>query len=302
MQSVDSPLRGDPEPLLTTLDVARLLRVHPKQVYRLFAKGLPRRRVGSEWRFDRDEVLRWSADPTGLSPVAHTAPAPLPPPLIACNGDAAVEILLRRARDGDALLGQVESDREGGIELLRARRVLAAGWHGAEVPEPPYPARRVVRLHLVRRQVGLVGPRGKPPRLESLSSARLVSRPPSAGVRRALDRALERAGLDPARVHDGARIAVTHREVVHAIAAGEADVGIATHAWARRLGLSFTEIDVEDYGLLVHADDLGRPEIVRLCEAAQDGAVRASLAAEAGYDTARTGTLDFSSRAPDEAG
>ena len=46
--------------LLTTEEVAKLIRVHPKHVYRLLKKGLPARRVGSEWRFDRDEVMAWS--------------------------------------------------------------------------------------------------------------------------------------------------------------------------------------------------------------------------------------------------
>src|SRR4051794_27145097 len=47
----------DAAPLLTTEEVASLLRVHPKHVYRLLKKGLPARRVGSEWRFERGEVL-----------------------------------------------------------------------------------------------------------------------------------------------------------------------------------------------------------------------------------------------------
>ena len=45
--------------LLTTRDVAALLKVHPKHVYRLLKRGLPAHRVGDEWRFDEDEVRRY---------------------------------------------------------------------------------------------------------------------------------------------------------------------------------------------------------------------------------------------------
>ncbi len=44
--------------LLKSVEVAALLNVHPKHVYRLLRRGLPGRRVGGDWRFDRDEVLR----------------------------------------------------------------------------------------------------------------------------------------------------------------------------------------------------------------------------------------------------
>jgi putative molybdopterin biosynthesis protein len=46
--------------LLTSGEVARLLRVHPKHLYRLLRQGLPGRRLGrGHWRFRRDEVLAW---------------------------------------------------------------------------------------------------------------------------------------------------------------------------------------------------------------------------------------------------
>jgi excisionase family DNA binding protein len=49
-----------PDALLTTKDVAALLRVHPKHVYRLMRGGLPAHRVGGEWRYVTSEVLQWA--------------------------------------------------------------------------------------------------------------------------------------------------------------------------------------------------------------------------------------------------
>ena len=65
--------------LITTKEVAALLRVHPKHVYRLLKRGLPAHRVGDEWRYDEAEVLRWARlarGDEGPSPGAHGDPRP----------------------------------------------------------------------------------------------------------------------------------------------------------------------------------------------------------------------------------
>lgn len=85
------------EVLLRTEEVAALLRVHPKHVYRLLKKGLPARRVGGEWRFSREEVLAWSggreSGGAGAAPEAGASP----PALVAANGDLVVTTLLSLA-------------------------------------------------------------------------------------------------------------------------------------------------------------------------------------------------------------
>ena len=276
--------------LLTTREVASLLRVHEKHVYRLFRRGLPRHRFGGEWRYRRTEVLRWAA---GDAPTPVAVP---PPPLVASAGDVATDLLLAAVRtEGGPCLGAVPADSATALSLLRARRALAVGFHGAPAPAE-VPEGRVVRLHLVRREVGLVGPRGRTPRVQDALGGRLASRPPSAGVRATLDRALRGAGADPDTVHGAATVHASHADVVCAVARGDADVGVATHAWARRLGLAFAPLEVEDYGLLLLASELGRPEVVRLCEVAQRASLRTRLEGEAGYDARDVGAVRF---APD---
>src|SRR5262245_51197340 len=91
------------EGLLTSSEVADLLRVHRKQVYRLMKQGLPAHRLGGEWRFVRAEVLAWAerggaAPPPPLgeeaTPVHRGTSGASPPPLLAANGDVVVEDLL----------------------------------------------------------------------------------------------------------------------------------------------------------------------------------------------------------------
>jgi excisionase family DNA binding protein len=46
------------EEIITPADVATLLKMHLKTVYKLAEKGvIPGKRVGRSWRFNRNEVL-----------------------------------------------------------------------------------------------------------------------------------------------------------------------------------------------------------------------------------------------------
>lgn len=289
--------------LLTTEEVADLLRVHPKHVYRLLKKGLPARRVGSEWRFDRAEVLAWSRPGTLREPVADPGqphaplgpPAPVGgasvPPLIAANGDRVVTTLLRLLQESGTVIGLVQADKEAGFRLLTAGAVLAAGSHAGGFPTHAGPE-RVARVHLVTREIGLVG-RGRPPRVRDLKKASLASRPASAGARRHLDEALAAEGISARAVDARARICASHLEVACVVARGDADVGLASRAWAEELGLAFHPLAREAYGLLVRARDLGADPVVRVCEVAQSERFAKAVGAITGYDPTGAGAVKY---------
>ncbi|HEX2572477.1 MAG TPA: helix-turn-helix transcriptional regulator [Polyangia bacterium] len=292
------------EPLLTTAEVAALLQIHPKQVYRLLRRGLPGRRLGGEWRFLRREVLAWMGQAgreevaAEAEPEADRGEAAAPggagggaPPFLAANGDVAVELLLALVNEGAPILGFVQSDRERALRLLERGRVLAAGCHG-QGPPARLGSVRLARIHLVEREVGLVAV-GEVPPLARLGKLRFATRPPSAGIVVHLDEAIRRERLDARKVLAGARPLESHREVVCAVLRGEADVGLATRSWAARLGLGFRALATEGYGLLVRAADLGDARVVRLCEVAQSEEYRRAVAAVPGYDAAGSGDIRY---------
>ncbi len=289
-----------PDQLLTTVEVAEVLRVHPKHVYRLLKKGLPARRVGSEWRFSRDDVLAWSggrtAEPQEAASAATVAAGVLQdaaPALVAANGDVVVlSLLAMAAREGPPLLGFVQADMGEAAELLRRRAVLAAGAHAGGFPGH-VGDERVARLHLVTREIGLVHRAGRALRLRDLPRLKLASRPASAGVRGHLDAALRAERLDAARVHGKALVLRSHLDVVLAVAAGRADVGLCSRAWGERAGLAFQPLASEAYGLIVRARDLGDARVVRLCEVAQGRAFRAEVGGVPGYDAAGSGDIRY---------
>ena len=283
------------ETLLRTQEVAALLRVHPKHVYRLLKKGLPARRVGGEWRFSSEDVLAWSGgrEAAHQGEAGEAAEEGAPPSLVAANGDLAVLALLRlAARRGPPLIGLVQADVRAGADLLRDGAVLAAGAHAGGFPSH-LGKERVARIHLMTREIGLAGRGARPPRLKDLERLQLASRPPTAGVRAHLDAALRREGLSPERVHQRALLLESHLEVVCAVTAGRAQVGLASRAWAERVGLAFRALAAEAYGLIVRARDLGDPRAVRLCEVAQGAEFRTEVGAIPGYDVAGAGDIRY---------
>jgi molybdate-binding protein len=152
---------------------------------------------------------------------------------------------------------------------------------------------RLARIHLVVREIGLVAARGGAVlALGSIDFHRFAARPRSAGVRGHLERALRAAGIDLDAL-GRARTYASHRDVVHAVARGDADAGIATRAWADRLGLAFRALTAEAYGLVVRARDLGDPRVVAVCEVAQSPGYRADLGRVAGYDATDSGAVQY---------
>jgi putative molybdopterin biosynthesis protein len=293
--SADAQLGGAASALLTTVEVADVLRVHPKHVYRLLKKGLPARRVGAEWRFDREDVLVWSGGGRPERSVPALLPlGATPPALVAGNGDVALMTLLRlSAERGPPLLGFIQADRSASLALLEQGAILAAGAHAGGFPTH-IGNERAARIHLVSREIGLVRRKGTEAiRVEELAERRLASRPSSAGVRVHLDASLRAAHLDSEVIHSRALLLPSHIEVVLAVASGRADVGLASRAWGEKAGLVFQPLATESYGLIIKACDLGDARVVRLCELAQGEAFRSEVGSVPGYDVLGAGDIRY---------
>jgi excisionase family DNA binding protein len=52
--------RSSKNQVLTALELASFLRIHPTTVYKLAKKGeLPAFKVGGDWRFNRTSIEKW---------------------------------------------------------------------------------------------------------------------------------------------------------------------------------------------------------------------------------------------------
>jgi molybdate-binding protein len=121
-------------------------------------------------------------------------------------------------------------------------------------------------------------------------------------MRRYVERAARAWKVPESRFLENATEYPSHAEVAHAVARGECKIGIASRAWAKRLGLRFRRFATESYGLLVLATHLGDPRVVRLCELAQSSAYQSKLREASGYDPRESGRVcyDFEAGIDDE--
>ena len=54
----------EPE-ILTVKEVSELLKIHESTVYKMIREGrIPAFRIGSEWRFLKDQIVHWMAEQT----------------------------------------------------------------------------------------------------------------------------------------------------------------------------------------------------------------------------------------------
>lgn len=188
------------------------------------------------------------------------------------------------------------------LEALGREQVHVAGVHfvgsrgedaNVEAIRGHARAKPVELVTLARWEQGLVTAPGNPKKLSkpgdlARRGVRLVTREPGSGARSLLERELEGAGLDPARVNRDAIVGSGHLEVAGAVAMGAADVGIATRDAAIAFGLHFMPLAEERFDLVVPLDLAADPRVQRLLDVLTGAPFRREISA-LGYDASPAG-------------
>jgi putative molybdopterin biosynthesis protein len=118
---------------------------------------------------------------------------------------------------------------------------------------------------------------------------RLVNREPGAEARRVLDRELAGAGIAAETITGYHTQATGHLEVAAAIAAGLADVGVASEPAALAYGLAFVPLAEERFDLVVPASQAGSREVQGLLRALTSPWLLGQLTSLPGYSLAQCG-------------
>jgi putative molybdopterin biosynthesis protein len=121
------------------------------------------------------------------------------------------------------------------------------------------------------------------------SGLRLVNRDPGSEARRVLDRELAEHGIDPAGLPGYDTRATGHLEVAAAIAAGVADVGVASEPAALAYGLAFVPLTQERFDLVIPAAQAGSREVQAMLRVLSSPWLLDQLASLPGYDPSRCG-------------
>ncbi|HNS95334.1 MAG TPA: helix-turn-helix domain-containing protein [Polyangiaceae bacterium] len=246
---------SDDSDWLTTAEVAALLRVHPKHVYRLLHQGMPARRVGGQWRFSRDAIQRW-ADQRG-EPLAESSSgtAATTTTLIAAEANEVSRAVVAALAQSTGLrLATVASSTTESIEALSSGEVTAAI---VRAVEPVQAACATVRIALGSRIVGLLKP------VAATTAEGVVAIPATLAYlpkkRTAQDVACSFLPVDG------------ELDACASLIRGDVDAAFGSEAVARQFGLGFEPILSEPWQLVVRVDAMEEPALSRLCIAAQTG-------------------------------
>lgn len=202
-----------------------------------------------------------------------------------------VELSYRNSSDALASLSRGECDLAGfHVPLGRfesAAVARCARWLDAE---------RHVLIHLAVRNEGLFVKPGNPKGIHKVRDlarpdVRFVNRQEGSGTRMLVDLLLDEARLPPARVRGYETSEFTHAAVAAHVASDMADVGIGVETAARRFGLDFVPLVRERYFMGVERTALARSPLREVALIMQTPAFIDQVKALAGYDAARTGTV-----------
>lgn len=258
---------------LTTPEVAALLRVHPKHVYRLLHSGMPARRVGGQWRFSREAIKQW-ADQRGEALCADADAALASPPvstssIVAMELNEVSEAVVAVVGELSAVrLAMVPTSSKQALELLGTGEVVAAVVRRDDAMNA---ACATVRISLGARKMGFLTAAGSRAAARPKAIAFAAVARANATVAAWLHAASERGAV--------VQQAESELEACSRVLRREADAAIGSQAWARRLGLAFHPLDAELWELAVRVDAMEDPNVSRMCVAAQGDAMRERLAA-----------------------
>ncbi len=225
--------------------------------------------------------------------------------LVSGSDDLALNRLAKILQEDDQLpdLFTLPVGSLDGLIALRQGICQMAGCHLLDAPSGEYNAPYVRHLFpgqpmrlitLARRQQGLLVAPGNPLGIQGIedlprAGVRFINRKLGSGTRLWLDEMLRERGIASQDVRGYEDIADTHLAIAGAVAAGQADVGIAVFAAARAQGVNFIPLFEERFDLVVAEDAVNWPTIAPVFEMVNSGSFRSALSDLPGYSVQAAG-------------
>jgi putative molybdopterin biosynthesis protein len=288
--------RADAE-LLTTREVAALLRIKERKVYDLVASGeIPHVRVTGKLLFPRALLDAWLGRHGG-----HDRSTPrVWPNIVAGSHDPLLDWALRESGAGlatffDGSLDGLERLAQGDALMAGLHLVEGDGWNVAHI-ERRLGGEPVVLIEWARREQGLILPPGNPAGISGprdLQGRRLIPRQREAGGFLLLQHLLEGEGLSLDAVDLLAPPARTEADVAIAIADGKAEVGLGLAAMARQFRLDFLPLVRERYDLVIWRRAFFEPPLQRLWAFCRSAPFPAKARDLGGYDIKGFGRVRY---------
>lgn len=247
------------EELLTTKEVAKLLRINEKKVYELIRKeGIPSVRVSGKWLFPKRELMGWLKERLELGRDLL---------LVGSDDPLIMRFLGEYARKTDfqSVVFYSAIGSEAGLRCLKEGKADGCCCHMLDVESGEYnvpflkrnfPEGSVVAIVLWYRRQGLILKKGNPLGIKSLEDltakeVRFVNRKPGSGTRLLVDWVLKQEGVKPEEVKGYHEEVSSHLEVALRVFLGEADAGIGIEYVAHLFNLDFLPLREERFDLVL---------------------------------------------------
>ncbi len=302
-----------PEGMMNTKEVAQYLGIHEKQVYALIkSKRIPSTRVTGKWIFPKALIDDWieTNAKKGLGEAKEKSRRIGGALLASGSNDPILDMLHTHMRKTYPEF-YIFSANTGSSEGMKALNMgyTDIAWSHLFDPKtgeynipflPEYlPNVKPIVVNLFSRDLGFVvnhknplGIRG----FEDLAQkeVRFVNRQKGAGTRVLLDHHLKRLRIPASKIQGYDREVYTHLEVGLAILTKEADVGIATIAITKLLGLHFIPITRESFDMILDKETFFEKGVQAFIEILNSEDFRKRIERLGSYDFKNSGKILYS--------
>jgi putative molybdopterin biosynthesis protein len=302
-----------PDELMNTKEVADYLDIHEKQVYALIKSGrIPCTRVTGKWIFPKKFIDEWidTNAKTGLKQARKKSSQISGAILASGSNDPVLDMLLTATKKShpDFYIFSANTGSVNGLEALNSGLTDIALSHLFDAESGQYnlpyltkylPDISPVVVNLFFRDIGFLFGQSKSFRFDGWESLagkkiRFINRQKGSGTRLLLDYHLQKLGIAPAEIDGYDKEVYTHFEVGLAILSGEAQVGIASAAIGKLLGLSFLPITSESFDMILDQSTYFQSGVQVFIETLKSETFRARVEKIGGYDFKDSGKILYS--------
>lgn len=306
---------GEPmsEEMMNTKEVAKYLGIHEKQVYALIkSKRIPSTRVTGKWVFPKRLIDEWieSNAKIGLEK-ARQKTKRIEGALLASGSNDPILDMLQTYMKKSYPEFYIFSSNTGSTDGLKALNMgyTDIAWSHLFDPKSgeyniPFlsiylPNVKPVVINLFSRDLGFVVAPKNPFHIRGFEDlnqkrVRFINRQKGSGTRVLLDYHLKRLKISSSDIHGYEIEVYTHFEVGLSILSKEADVGIATIAVPKLLGLPFIPITQERFDMILDQSTFFGKGIQAFIEILNSEGFRNRVEGLGSYDFKNSGKILYS--------
>jgi excisionase family DNA binding protein len=308
---------GEPmsEEIMNTKEVAKYLGIHEKQVYALIrSKRIPSTRVTGKWVFPKRLIDEWieSNAKVGLEKARQKTRHIEGALLASGSNDPILDMLQTYMKKSypEFYIFSANTGSTDGLKALNMGYTDIAWSHLFDPKSGEYnlpflsmylPNVKPVVVNLFSRDLGFVVAPKNPFHIRGFEDltqkgVRFINRQKGSGTRVLFDYRLNRLKISSSEIHGYEREVYTHFEVGLSILSKEADVGIATIAVSKLLGLPFIPITQERFDMILDQSTFFEKGIQAFIEILNSEGFRNRVEGLGSYDFKNSGKILYSKR------